>query len=126
MILGAKKVLEDRIRSGSNASTHTDLDAGLVNTSGTLVALINLATLLELVSETDVIVAKESMTSHHHRRNFRPFPSSSTIIAAVRFKSALLYHHTRTLRAPIVPAILRRHVESAVHEFPNNTALLCI
>ncbi|KAG8888528.1 hypothetical protein FRB98_007493 [Tulasnella sp. 332] len=133
MILRGRKVLEERIRSAMNGLTSSGPHREGASTFGTIVALINTAALLELVSggdgEADVIAALQKHDIHATTNlGGAPFDRSQYCLReALAFASSrLLYHHTRTLRTPIPPITLRRHVESAVREFPDNTVLLGI
>ncbi|KAG9000242.1 hypothetical protein FRB93_012782 [Tulasnella sp. JGI-2019a] len=135
MILRVKKLLKEKIsglvRAASEKKAGTgDGFSGEPGTFMALVALVNLAALMELVSgsgsEDDVLSAMKiydlsALDGSLDKRLQRRLCESLAVAS-----NRLLYHHTRTLRAPIPPSVLRNHVEPAVSEFPDNTLLLGI
>lgn len=134
MVLRAKKVLDERIKSAIEGLR--DLRGDGRTTFETLLALINLAAILELVSgdgaEKEVMTAMQKYDTVINvdvrggvasaQQDSLHRLQESLALASTR----LLYHYTRTLRAPIAPAILRTRAESLVSKFLDNTALLGI
>ncbi|KAG8906633.1 hypothetical protein FRB99_006421 [Tulasnella sp. 403] len=86
-----------------------------------LVSLANIAALLELLAKSDI----SSAMSKYALPKDSILPAPSRLEEALTMSSTrLLFHHTRTLRAPIPPSIFRSHVEQAMPKFINNTFIL--
>ena len=130
-ILKAKRSLGQRIQQLITSASDiqktmsvatNDLVASLINP---LVALINLLALLELLSGDDAYSALAHYTDQSYRPPNLPRTFSSNLTESLAIASSqLLFHYTKTLKAPISPSVLRNHVHAAVQSFRGNTIIL--